>query len=213
MDPTNGNNGHGGQVEYTRVGMFRSDAMYVTPIDIALYEGPGMGTTANFTSGSTTTALTDSQNRYGIQPGFAQMPANDRMFYGPYKAVEIWATRRFEAVEERARLQPEPGYTMHSERFLNSSIFPMIKKEGNEQGRYRIVSNRDICFLRVRSDESVMINDCSRGDIMTRGRWNDDPTLNKQSIVEGIVGRNCTKFQLEKSSRWACLGCALVPRS
>ena len=193
--------GDSGGLKYTRVGMFRSDAMFVTPIDLAVWEGPGV----------TTTTKTDSHNRYGVQAGFAQMPVNDRLFYGPRAAVEVWATRRFEAVEDRARLQPEPGYTMHSERFLNSSIFPLIEEAG-----YPIVSNPDLCCLRVRADESVMLNDCSMGEVTTRGWGNDNddddqantiPLVNKQAVIQEIVGRTCRRFQMGKGPRWIFLGC------
>ena len=195
-----GPSGGGGQLEYTRVGMFRSDALFVTPIDIAVWQGPGV------------TTKTDSQNRYGVQAGFAHMPVNDRLFYGPRRAVEIWATRRFEAVEDRARLQPEPGYTMHSERFLNSTIFPLIEKAG-----YPIVSNPDLCCLRVRADESVMLNDCSVGEVTTRGWGNDDDgdddndqtttRVDKQALIQEIVGRNCSRFHMGSGPRWVFLGC------
>jgi hypothetical protein len=184
--------------QYTRVGMFRSDAMYVTPIDIALLQGPGLHSSSSLSS---SISETDSQNRYGVQAGFAQMPVNDRLFYGPRKAVEIWATSRFEAVEERARLQPEPGFTMHSERFLNASIFPMIEDNG-----YGIVSNDYLCCLRVRADESIMMNDCSWGSKVTKGAWNSKGS-SKQKYIEGIVRANCTRFQMGNGPRWVFLSC------
>jgi hypothetical protein len=183
---------NGGRLEYTRVGMFRSDAFFAMPLDIALWQGPGLS------SSSSMTTMTDSHNQYAVQAGFAQMPVNDRLFYGPRRAVEIWATQRFDALEERARLQPEPGYTMHSERFLNYTIFPLIEREG-----YTIVSNPDLCCLRVRADDSVMLNDCTMGAVQTRG-WD---RVNKQAMIQDIVGRNCTRFKLGSNARWVFLGC------
>jgi hypothetical protein len=92
-----------------RVAMMRSDVVYLTPIDI-------------FKSAP------DGNVRYLQQQvlvlGFALRPINDRMFYGPYEATEIWATGRFPRLDEYI-------YTMHrqlhSEQFLDALIFPAIR--------------------------------------------------------------------------------------
>ena len=169
-------------LQYDRVGMFRSDAMYVTPIDIASID--------------TLNDIMDTSNKYFVTAPFALNPVNDRLIYGPYDAVKIWATKRFELIEERANTQIDPGYTMHSERFMNSSIIPAMEQLG-----YEHIQNPDICFLRTRADESAIITDCSIAG--TVRNWEELP--NKVQVVESIVGKKCTFFQM--SPKWQFVGC------
>jgi hypothetical protein len=61
---------------------------------------------------------------------FDSHPINDRMIYGPYEAIKIWSSKRFELIEERARMSLHPGFEMHSESFLNASIFPAMEQLG-----------------------------------------------------------------------------------
>jgi hypothetical protein len=69
--------------------------MCLTPIDIATLDSGGE---------------IDTQNHYAVIPGFSRMPVvNDRMIYGPYEAVKIWSTKRFEVIEERVKLGIAPG--------------------------------------------------------------------------------------------------------
>ena len=166
-------------VTYNRVGMFRSDALYMTPIDIALLDR----------------GVADTQNNHAVMAPFAQMPVNDRMIYGPYEAVKVWATKRFELIETRVKLRQDPGYEMHSERFLNASVLPEIEKLGVE-----LHINRDICFVRTRADISAMVSDCSVGGF-TRG-WKG---VDRKALVESIVGRNCTFYKM--GMRWTFVGC------
>ena len=72
-------------VQYTRVGMFRSDVMFLTPMDIYLVD-PSQN-------------LTDAANKVAIIPRFGPW-FNDRIFYGPYDAVKLWATERFSRADE-----------------------------------------------------------------------------------------------------------------
>lgn len=166
-------------VQYTRVGMFRSDVVYMTPIDISLLDR----------------GVTDSRNNHVVAPGFAQYPVNDRMIYGNYNGVKIWATQRWSLVEERAQKREEPGYVMHSERFLNFTVFPAIEAAG-----YAVDINKDICFVRARADESAMISDCSFNGL-SRG-WG---TVDKKALVEKIVGKPCTRFKM--GIKWIFVGC------
>jgi hypothetical protein len=117
------------------------------------------------------------------------------MIYGPYEAVKIWATKRFELIDERARLRRDPGFEMHSERFLNASILPEIEKLGVE-----LHVNRDICFVRTRADMSAIVSDCTQGGA-TRG-WNK---VDRKGLVESIVGRNCSSYKWGNKFRF--LGC------
>lgn len=159
-------------VQYTRIGMFRSDVMYLTPIDIAMLDK----------------GVYDTTNQHVVVPGFAQMPVNDRMIYGHYQGVRIWATQRFRLIEHRAKTRQDPGFTMHSERFLNATVFPVIKAKG-----YPININRDICFVRTRADESAMVSDCQMKGA-TRG-WN---SVNVRAKIESIVRKNCTEFTMNE---------------
>ena len=168
-------------VNYSRVAMFRSDAMYLTPVDIAMLDKGEI----------------DTKNQHAVVAPFARMPINDRMIYGPYSAVKVWSSKRFEYIEDRVNLAEDPGYEMHSERFLNASIFPAMENLG-----YRTTINRDICFVRTRADEAAMVSDCQVGGT-TRG-WQG---VDKQAIVEDIVQRNCTKYYMGIKSRWTFVGC------
>ena len=55
------------------------------------------------------------------------MPVNDRMINGPYDAVNIWVTQRFKLIEEQVQWGVDPGYAMHSVKFLNNTIFPAME--------------------------------------------------------------------------------------
>ncbi|KAL3909913.1 MAG: hypothetical protein SGILL_007900, partial [Bacillariaceae sp.] len=168
-------------ITYSRVGMFRSDAFYMTPIDIATTD--------------TQQGVIDTRNRFFVTAPFALYPVNDRMVYGPYEAVKVWATKRFDLLEERAKLQTEPGYTMHSERFMKGSVFPAMEMLGYEQA-----VNPDICFSRTRADESTLVTDC-----VTAGTTRNWSGVNSKSLVESIVGKRCKSFQM--GAKWKFVGC------
>jgi hypothetical protein len=166
-------------ITYARVGMFRSDALYMTAIDI----------------GAIDSTLDDTTNHYFVTAPFARYPVNDRSVYGPYEAVKIWATQRFELLENRAKSQTDPGYTMHSERFVNDSVIPAMQQRG-----FAHVINPDICFVRTRADESAIVSDCSIGGIARN--W---ANVSELEVVESIVGKKCTPFQM--GHKWKFLGC------
>jgi hypothetical protein len=153
--------------KYDRVAMMRLDVMYALPVDIFKIDKSNV----------------DRLNKYAISPGFAKYPVNDRMFYGPYEAVKIWATERFTRIESHVHSY-EPGWGMHSERFLESAIFSAIKEQGVE-----MKENPDLCVMRVRADLSVWMNDCITMSGTTRGI----KRISRQKLVELILGRPCTK--------------------
>jgi hypothetical protein len=131
--------------KYSRVAMLRNDVMYVTPFDV--YQ------------------LSDNErdvdNNHFVIPDWANYPINDRMVAGPCDAVKIWATERFERIESHVQNYPEPGWGMHSEKFLNFSIVPaMLNASSHSSSGYAMDQNRNICFLRARADGSVWIEDC-----------------------------------------------------
>jgi hypothetical protein len=72
----------------------------------------------------------DVHNQHAILAPFGKHPVNDRMIYGPLEGVKVWATKRFELIENRVQLRQDPGFEMHSERFLNATILPAIQELG-----------------------------------------------------------------------------------
>ena len=153
-------------VRYTRVGMFRSDVMYVTPSDI--YQ--------------TDRESYDRTSSKAMLAPFGAMPVNDRMFYGPHDAVEIWATKRFEFLENYVQKEEARGWAMHSEKFLAGAIMPAVRDLGID-----IVVNPDICFLRTRADYSAVTTDCQ-----LMGTTRDFEDKDMKAVVESIVERRCS---------------------
>jgi hypothetical protein len=164
-------------INYTRVAMFRNDAMYLTPIDIYMLDKD----------------YNDTRNQHVVVPYFGSHPINDRMIYGPYEAIKIWSTKRFELIEERARMSLDPGFEMHSESFLNASIFPAIKQLG-----YLTYINEDICFIRTRADSMALLDDCVTGGVVGLFRHN------RKEIVEQLIGRACVREFVEEKKYLRC---------
>jgi hypothetical protein len=170
----------GHNVQYTRVAMLRSDVMYATPIDIYRLDNE---------NNNDTDVLFDRENRYAVVPAFAKHPVNDRMIYGPYAAVKIWAAERFARLETHVQsiLKEMPGYGMHSERFLNHTIFPAIREAG-----IKIHEHPHMCFFRVRTDETVWVSDCDpRATIKAERIARIKRIKMKKQVVEGLIGRQC----------------------
>lgn len=157
-------------INYTRVAMLRNDVMYLTPIDIMM----------------TDNATVDTSNRHFVVPPFGSSPVNDRMIHGPYEGVKIWATQRFNMIEDRVQLEgDDSGYGMHSERFVNSSIMPAMEKLG-----YSKHVDPDICFVRTRADSVALITDC-----VLRGETQGIRQKNITTMVEHIIGRKCVDVE------------------
>ncbi|KAG7359070.1 hypothetical protein IV203_015659 [Nitzschia inconspicua] len=159
---------------YTRVAMMRNDVVYVTPFDIYQVSNTSR----------------DDANRQVVVPNFARFPINDRMVYGPYAAVKIWATERFDRLESHVRTYDEAGYGLHSERFLNHSIFPAIRELG-----YTVTTNPELCFFRARADGTAWINDCATRDGAAIGFRNLDRA---QRLVEELVGHSCVRSKYKQ---------------
>jgi hypothetical protein len=152
-------------INYTRVAMLRNDVMYLTPIDIMKMDNVTL----------------DTENRHFIIPPFANYPVNDRMIYGPYEAVKVWSTKRFELIEERVQDPEAAGTVMHSELFMNESIFSSIEKLGFSR---RL--NPDICFVRTRANSVALVDDC-----LAKGETRGFRDVNRHDLVEQIIGRKC----------------------
>ena len=148
------------QSPYDRVAIFRIDVFYATPIDIFYYVNLSLSTNettstpqqyekeehliteapdSNATSpGVTRKRIYDADNRVAVVPGFARYPVNDRMMYGPYEAVEIYSSRRFDLLD---RFVQEHGQGLHPEIFLAQVIFPEIRRRTVSLGANLSVSS------------------------------------------------------------------------
>jgi hypothetical protein len=87
---------------------------------------------------------------------------------------------------------------MHSDRFLKATILPAIQELS-----ISLYMNPDICFLRVRADKSVLLDDCNFSG-RPRG-WGPDK-IDVKSAEESIVGTSCRSY---KSQELRFLGCDL----
>ncbi|CAJ1928124.1 unnamed protein product [Cylindrotheca closterium] len=165
-------------IEYKRVAMLRNDVCYVTPVDIMKLDGGKF----------------DDKNAFFVIPNFAKWPVNDRMIYGPYEAVKIWATQRFRLMEERVETKPDVGWNMHSERFMKASILPAMKALG-----YRKSVSSDICFFRTRTKGMLMTSDCFQKGKIRGFIQHQKPNIKK--IVEDTVGRNCSNVIIDMENK------------
>ena len=146
---------------FVRMGVFRADVVYTTPIDIFRYP-----TSVDHKSHY----AWDVDNGVAVLPGFAQNPVNDRLFYGPTDpAVHIYATQRFPTIRSFVLSRPGQGVGMHPETFVHESLLPqMTNPQPQEQPHSKhaptkpiqVVTDPDLCFVRVRADASVWVNDC-----------------------------------------------------
>jgi len=107
------------------------------------------------------------------------------MIYGPAPAVEIWASHRFRLLDKHVEwiLKNDPGWGLHSERFVNYTLFSAIRSEG-----FQIEEHDTICFFRARPDESVWVSDC---DSYSKTSILENLPTNRKKLVEGVIGRQC----------------------
>jgi hypothetical protein len=127
---------------YSRVAMFRLDVVYITPIDI--YKVPKSQLLSKvlnqvgfqqMMSPITTFMMSRIANRHAVIPAFALHPVNDRMIYGPYAAVKIWAAERWERYQHHvfmvlpANGKSEAGSGLHDERMIKYSIIHTCNTE------------------------------------------------------------------------------------
>lgn len=169
-------------IQYTRVAMLRNDVAFLTPIDVWL-------------NGNQTK---DHDNSVGVMPAFQTAPVNDRLFIGPRRAAEIWATKHFDLLEDYLdEIYIEmPGIGIHSERYLSRKLLPLMHTLG-----VTTVKDPDLCFGRVRADQSVWSSDCGR-DI---GRH--------QEILEQMTGRHCVPRVHKHLRLVAVLDCSIEMHS
>jgi hypothetical protein len=153
---------------YTRVAMLRSDVVYMTPINV--FE-------------ISRRKVLDNE-KAALVPAFGRHPVSDRIIVGPRDAVKVWATERFDRLETHVTFVQEhnPGWGMHSEKFLNWTIFPAIRETGTS-----IVEDDYLCFFRARADETVWISDCRGAAHSILKNLGGD----KVQVLESVLGRSC----------------------
>jgi hypothetical protein len=160
-------------IDYEIVAMLRSDVVYITPIDI--HDGPKPDH-ANATAPVTV-------------PDFGKHPVSDRIIYGPREAVKIWATERFSHLDSHVKfiLENDPGWGMHSERFINYTIFPLIREIT------QIRPHPTICFFRARADQSVWVSDCygASSNVAAASILENLRGRNLRDVVQDAVGHKC----------------------
>ena len=195
-------------IRYEQVAMIRSDVMYVTSVDI--FDGGCEHNRCPIKNYSNLGVIPPFQHPSDkvVIPGFARWKRNDRMIYGPYDAVKIWSTTRFENLDEHVQFIKgvRYGFGMHSESFVEYNLLPNIGSKG-----YQIVEHSHLCFFRVRVDESVWWDDCAVQALKTvaapfRSR------RRKRKIIENILGRPCRSIFMTKSlqSKDTALNCAIA---
>jgi hypothetical protein len=131
------------KIRYHRVAMLRSDLVYMTPIDI-------------FTKAN---GKRDEENDVVVIPSFAKYPVNDRLVYGPAEAVKVWASQRFDRMDEHVNrtFYRENGWGLHSERFVAHALLPVIR-----HNNFKVEEHPTMCMLRVRADQTVLYHDCGK---------------------------------------------------
>lgn len=170
------------EIHYDIIAVLRSDVVYVTPLRLDEY------------------ATSESV----VVPGFAKFPVNDRLIYGPYKGVRIWASQRFSRMDDHVRTSEE-GYGIHDERFLNHTIFPAIEQALNNDNA--IFDHPDMCFMRARVDETIWLNDCDRNALPSVAEKIGNLT-DVVGLVEAAIGRSCNGPPTKLNSQVTHLNCS-----
>jgi hypothetical protein len=176
-------------ITYHRVAMLRSDVVYMTPIDI-------------WDTGKWNTI--DAQNTIAVIPGFGKHPVSDRIVYGPYQAVQQWATTRFTSLDRHVEWVQHnmPGWGMHSEKFVNWTILPAMRRTG-----VQVVEHDTMCFFRARSDETVWIKDCDGDKHTTSRHIQNYVNPDRRKAVEDVLGRTCPGEIVKLTIHFSSLGC------
>jgi len=216
--------------QYRRVAMMRNDVIYLTPIDI--YGVPVVDASETKAAKQQPQPRDDySTNIASVIPNFAKYPVNDRLIYGPYSAVRFWASQRFSKIEEYAK-DPlaTPGMVMHSETFLNASILQAIKEtaietetdkheeqhsananntannninNANRKTNHEVLEDKWICFLRVRADGAIWIEDCDASKSGFGGGYPGGINASSKLLQEFLPnhGKGCKKRRLRDKVR------------
>lgn len=158
--------------QYEYVAMFRSDVMYLTPIEL----------------------VPSHRSKDIVLAGFARYPVNDRMVMGPASKVKIWATERFDRLDDHVQwmAKNKDGLGMHSEQFIHKTLLPAMTNSSRGVPTFPgVVVDPTICFCRARSDGTIWIDDCNKGkEVAWRYLPGRDLQLWRRK-VEQLLGREC----------------------
>ncbi len=188
--------------QYRRVAAMRNDVIFLTPIDI--YNIPVA--VKNASAAAEVRSKGDfSNNTAAVIPNFAKWPVNDRLIYGPYSAVKIWASQRFARIEDYSK-DPSaiPGMVMHSETFLNASILQTIKEtQVHTNQNLQVLEDEWMCFLRVRADGAIWIEDCDATKSNYGGGYPGGMAVYLKLLNEFLPnkGKGCKKRRLKDKVR------------
>ncbi|KAG7369514.1 hypothetical protein IV203_027260 [Nitzschia inconspicua] len=193
---------------YARVAMLRIDVIYMTPIDV--FRVPNDPAPKRYDIFNTDLGASwnhplegpinrsdyyfeDDQNTHVVIPGFASHPINDRMIIGPYEAVKLWATERWNLHPHYITLIQKRHYLkrfgLHDERLLSHLLMPLMRRKF----KVPIMVDRNLYFLRVRADGSIWILDSP----FRNARWREPKLLQK------LLHRTCASFRTKvKFSPW-----------
>jgi len=174
--------------KFDRIAMLRLDVVYITPINVFHVNQR---------------ELRDDE-KVALVPGFGRHPVSDRLIVGPRDAVEIWAAQRFERLDAHIEFvrRNHPGWGMHSEKYLNWSIFPAIRDTGTT-----IVEDDHLCFFRARVDESVWISDCGGWPVFASPSILNNLGGDKVQVLESTLGRKCLGEAQHVSWAFVALQC------
>lgn len=174
--------------KFDRVAMLRLDVVYITPINVFQVNRREVG----------------KNEKVALIPGFGRHPVSDRLIIGPREAIEIWASQRFDRLEEHVKFVHEkhPGWGMHSEMFLHWTIFPAIRDTGTS-----IVEDDSLCFFRARADESVWVSDCGGKPEYAKTSILKNLGGDKVEVLESVLGRKCRGEAQNLSWSFVALGC------
>jgi hypothetical protein len=181
-------------ITYDRVAMIRNDVIYVAPMDI--FETQHQDGDKQY----------DLRNKIAVIPKFGRYPVSDRMIYGPRRAVKIWASERFERMDQHAQwmLEHKPGWGLHSENFVNATLLPAIRKAG-----VTVVEHDTVCFFRARADSSAWVSDCNwNGPTMAKSLLQYGAT--KRELMESLLGRRCGEESKNRNPYAEVLHCPVI---
>ena len=129
---------------------------------------------------------------------------SDRIIYGPYEAVKAWSTTRFTSLDHHVQwiLKNMRGWGMHSEKFVNLTLIPAIRRTGA-----RVVDHETMCFFRARSDESVWIKDCDGPPEVASRQIHEHLNEDRRAAVEAVLGRKCPGKIFRITRNFSALDC------
>jgi hypothetical protein len=130
--------------------------------------------------------LVDRENRFAFVPSFAKFPVNDRVILD--RCSQIWAAERLLVLETRVQsiLNEAIGFGMHSERFLNHTIFP------RSTAGFEIHDHPHMCFSSPYQTSQFGSVTATLGKEKAEAlRASSQLKKERKKLVERLVGRQC----------------------